>query len=270
MNEGYSQGTPNPLQPGLQLIGIVFIVIYALVGGLMIGTLAFFVARYLWLIFLFPVIIGFLGGGLYSELVKKYRIRSTWLVILIGVLMSLLIYFTRHYIDYLETMRLLNAEGVSFWRFMQINASLGFSFSRFGGSGTPVSGLFVWLYWLVEVAISGGIIAFLGSDVSKQPFCKQCKDWYQGGTLIGSVDPEEMATFVTALQQGDYKQASGLIDPEYDGPVRLDVFLRRCNNEAHDLLLNVDYVETEENKIRKREIWNGSISPQYAQTFKLS
>lgn len=262
-----SEDTSGIPQSALPFVGIFFISLYALVVGAMLGVLSFFVARYIWLLFLFPVIIGFLGAGLYSQLIRKYRIRSTWLVVLIGLLMSLLIYFTRHYLDYLETIRLVNAEGLSFWQYMRLNALVGFSFGR---SDTELSGIFVWLYWLFEVAMTGGIIVFMASDVTRQPFCEKCKDWYSGGTLLGSVAPEDMPVFGTALRQGNYQQASGLIEPDYNGPVRLDVYIRRCNNEAHDLILQVDQIETSNNKIKKTEFWKAPISSIYAQTFNLS
>lgn len=262
--------TARPAQSDLPLADIYVVGLFALVGGLLFGALTYLVFSYLWLIVLFPIIIGFLVGFVYAWIIRVFRVRSIIAVVLAGVATSVLIYLTSFYLQYRDFQTLPGAEDVSFWSFMQLNASSGFTIGKFGGDGIPVNGIFFWLYTLAEIGVTGFIIVTAGAEMSEQPFCEQCKNWYQSGQLIGSVALEQIPEFDRAIQKADYQQASALIQAEYSGPERLDVYLARCKNSAHDLILRVDQVETEKDKAKKKELWRRAIGPDYAQFFQPS
>lgn len=298
MSETQLQRTSRSVQSASPSVDFLIVTLFAILGGVIFGIVVRYISNYFWLIVLFPIILGMLAGFIYAQGIRAFRVRSGTAVALGGMLMGLLIYITSYYLQYCEFMELLRefiasyddpllldhdlfhlgaqeGEALSFWGYMQIEAAEGFSIGRGGRRGIHVSGLCVWIYWIFEIGLTGMIIAGSGVEMCKRPFCEKCQDWYQSGKLLGSVAPEQMPAFGAAIEQGNYEQVGALIQPGYKGPLRLDVYLARCKNSAHDLVLRVDQVETvkdkaNKEKTEKKEIWQRQIASSYAQFFSLS
>jgi hypothetical protein len=298
MTETHSQGTTRSIQSASPLVDFLVVMLFAILGGILFGILVRFISNYFWLIVLFPIIVGFVAGIIYAQGIRIFRVRSAIAAALAGMLMGLLIYLTSYYLQYREFMELLRefiasyddplllehdlfhlgapeGEELTFWHYMNLEAAEGFSIGRGGRRGIQVSGIFVWLYWIFEVGLTGLIIGGSGVEMCKRPFCEKCQDWYQSAKLLGSVAPEQMPAFGQAIEQGNYEQAGALIQPDYKGPLRLDVYMARCKNSAHDLVLRVDQVETtrdkaNKEKTEKKEVWRRDIAPGYAQFFSMS
>lgn len=255
-------------QSDLSLFEVLVLALFIVGGGLLFGALAYWLFSDMWMIVLCPLIVGCLAGYPYAWTIRLFRIRSTIHVVLAALLTAVMIYFTNFYLQYLEISKLLVIEELSFWRFMSLIASEGLAIGEYGGTGIPVSGLFVWLLWLVEIGITGAVIAVLGREAATKPFCEACQDWYNKEVLLGGVAPEQIADFDQAIEQTDYQQANSLIQPEYSEPERLDVYLSRCKQSAHKLLLRVDRVERKHKGSRTSELWRRSIAPNDAHFFK--
>lgn len=298
MTETHSQGTTRSIQSASPLVDFLVVTLFAILGGIVFGVITRYISNYFWLLILFPIIVGFIAGFFYALGIEVFRVRSAGAVVVAGLLMGLFIYLTSFYLQYLEFMESLRefmagyddpilldhdlfhmnaqkGEELGFWDYLRLRADEGFSIGKIGRRGIPVSGVFAWLYWLIEAGLSGFVIAGAGLGVRNRPFCEKCQDWYQSGTLLGSVAPEQMPAFGQAIEQGNYEQAGALIQPDYSGPLRLDVYLARCKNSAQELVLRVDQIETTRDKANKektakKELWRREIAPGYAQFFSLS
>jgi hypothetical protein len=268
MAESQLPSTVRPAPSGFPLSELVVVGIFALVGGLFFGVLTYILFSAAWVIVLFPIIIGFVVGYVYAGIIHLFRVRSFRLVKLAAVLTSLLIYLTNFYLFYLEIYELVDIEEMSFWSFMQLNASEGFTIGRFGGTGIPVSGVFFWLAWLGETALTGAIVAALGLEVCEQPFCQECQKWHKKPVLLGGIALEQLADFERAIQAGEYQQANGLIQPEYNEPERIDIYLSSCNNSAHDRILRAEQQIDKRHQPRTKELWRRTISPNDALFFR--
>ena len=68
------------------LLGIMVLVIYTLVGAITLGAIVFGVSQIIYLIALFPLIIGAIGGAIVAAAVKRGKVRNSAVAILFAVL----------------------------------------------------------------------------------------------------------------------------------------------------------------------------------------
>lgn len=256
--------TVRPVGSPLELLVLG---LFAVVGGLLSGILSYHLFFDIWMIIFCPLIVGCIVGYPYAWTIRFFKVRSTKNVNIAAVMTSVVLYLTSFYLFFREMAELADLEDLSFWSFMQINASEGFTIGEYGGTGIPVSGLFAWLAWLVDLGITAAVIAALGREITNQAFCEQCNNWHQSAILLGGVAPEHIEDFKRLILQAEYQHASALIQPEYRGPERLDVYLSRCKNSAHDLVLRVDQVESANKRTKTKELWRAAIVPEHAQYF---
>lgn len=78
----------------LQLVGYLGFV------GMITGAVAGFIAKYFWLILLFPVLIGGVLGGVGAWLVRRMRVRNPIACGMAGFLAGSLAMFNMHYVEY--------------------------------------------------------------------------------------------------------------------------------------------------------------------------
>lgn len=80
----------------LQLIGSLGFV------GIVLGIVAFYISQFLWMILIFPVIVGFAVGFSGSFFVKRMKIRNPGICGMAGFLAGCLAMLTTHYMEYRE------------------------------------------------------------------------------------------------------------------------------------------------------------------------
>jgi hypothetical protein len=84
--------------------GLIGLILATIIGSLVIGGLVFAVSHLIYLIVLFPIIMGALGGGLLSLVVKSAKVRSPIIAGLLGLVLGVGIIgvyrFAEYYIDF--------------------------------------------------------------------------------------------------------------------------------------------------------------------------
>jgi hypothetical protein len=80
--------------------GIVFLIVAAIAGGVAIGLITYFVSTLIYLIVLFPIIMGLLAGSIISGAVILGKVRNPMIAMLFGVLIAVVLYGTYRYAEY--------------------------------------------------------------------------------------------------------------------------------------------------------------------------
>ncbi len=174
------------------LVGLLMMITAAVVGGLGAGVITYFVSRELYLILLFPILLGLLCGWIAALAVQIGRVRAPLVAGLFGVLMALILYGTYRYADYywgfrgdqkgqiediygqkinddqyqqFEDMALEEEVGATgFVGYTKLTAREGITItraSRSSGSGLTLKGVILYIYWVSEIGLMAYFAAAL-------------------------------------------------------------------------------------------------------------
>jgi hypothetical protein len=186
-----------------------------LVAGTVLGVIAFYVSKMIWLVMIFPVLIGAILGGIGIWIVKRHKIRHPALAGVAGFLGGCLAMLAMHYAEYLDAradarqklgpvfIALLEMPADqrdallapdpkmkadasraakaynSFFGFMDEAAVEGVEIksTRGGGKETNLGYVGSWIYWGLEVLIIAGISFAMVRSKASEPFCIDCGTW---------------------------------------------------------------------------------------------
>jgi hypothetical protein len=74
-----------------------------------------------------------------------------------------------------------------------------------GRSDEPVTGVFLWVVWLVEAGVViGATVVFTRKAVARTPYCEQCNRWCGESPRIATVAHGPVEPLRSAIEQGDW------------------------------------------------------------------
>lgn len=219
--------SPQPYQPdgGFNLEGLPLLL--GALGGaaVALGWLASFVGQWLYLIILFPLLVGLVLFWVGKEMGRFAKMRNPLLGGLIGLLSAIVGMGSNHYFDYLRFMEERNAivslvpgrrvqgkdaallakiKKVSDFRsFMEFSAREGITISGREGRGAFNLGYVgTWIYWLIELSVvaimaAGGLISG-----AQEPFCTACNSW-KYVRQMGTWSADQEGTLLAIIKRGD-------------------------------------------------------------------
>jgi hypothetical protein len=160
--------TVVPLGAGL-FAAIVLSVVCAILQG------------YLWLIVVFPLLHGAALGLAIGLAARLMRFRRHGSLVVIGFICAVLSVFGVHFLEYLAFIGGgPGAPQITFWQYMDLQATLGVQLSKAGGGGGGGANLGYTgsiIYWVVEAFLTAlGAIGVPIAMVSS-PFCENCNVW---------------------------------------------------------------------------------------------
>lgn len=186
--------------PKTTTVRIFHILIMTFVGVL-IGVIASIVSNLIYLVFLFPIGIGFLGAMSINKTVKKAKIWKPFQGMLLGAFMALVIYGVYQYSNYLTfrmllinqmNLEMLQAIGKmdfevanvfadyalkeetgysGFIGYVIFTAAQGLSMGKvFSTNNVNIGPFLTWLYWLAEFGLIVWITSAAGKIASKSHF----------------------------------------------------------------------------------------------------
>ena len=250
-----------PSASSLPMSELTMVLLTVCLGGAVIGVLAYIVSNYLWLIFLFPLAVGFLGGALVKWQIKGAKLGNPVVAALIGLFAGMLIYsifFASGYVHFrMEAEKQLAADaayfGLSpsellnelliyetgsggFLGFLKIVEREGVEISQVtdpSDRGLAITGTWVYLYYLIEAGLIVGVTTSFAHDAGRQPYCPNCKNWIDKNVRLGYVAKENRAEFQEALRLGSLSSIIHLFqkDPQSRAP-NLDVVLGQCEKPS--------------------------------------
>jgi hypothetical protein len=150
-----------------------------------------------------------------------------------------------------------------FWGYLKFAASEGTSFERlFSGQRFEINPAITWIYWIAELAIIIGVVAYLAYGAASDPFCETCQNWYKPKNYLGGVKPDQANILFQAIQAGDFAEVGRLIQAEASAP-SVDVLVQDCHCVANDSILIVDQVSVnKKEKLEYKTIFQGMITSE--------
>ncbi len=213
--------------------GVLLLALVSIVGGPAIGLVVFALSNFLYLLILFPIAIAVVGVVAITAAVVKGKVRNPLIATLFGLVMGLSIYGAFHIAHYYHFSNLLfqaisrsippadlpNVDRMAtvsnllerltgsrgFLGYLQLTAQEGISITSLyasEGSGIVMSGIPVYLYWLVEAVIIIGSTTYAGRAASLAPFCEKCNVRYGVAKHYGNVPAHQEVKLPSAAQAG--------------------------------------------------------------------
>lgn len=220
----------------------------------MIGVAFSVVTHFINLLYIFPIGLGVLCGFLLGNAVYRLRLPSDEWKIAAAIVATMAIYGTSHYVLYLQfqneasrlivalpdynnsidiagtiNLLLMDSTGhTGFLGYLHYRAQHGFTIQPlYSDYSTPVGTTGAWLYWFLEIILTGGIAAYITVATTQQPFCYNCTTWYTGKHL-GSVDYLYEAVCLELLENGNYQEAQKYIEFGLDETPSLEIYVQFC------------------------------------------
>jgi hypothetical protein len=255
----------KPYQPPsasfLPMSELTMVLLTVGLGSAVIGVVAYVLSIYLWLIILFPLAVGALGGTLVKWQVKGAKLGNPTIAAFIGLFAGMLIYsifFASDYVYFrLETEKQLATDAAyfrvspselldelllyetgsgGFLGFMKIVEREGIEISQVtdpSDRGLVITGIWVYVYYLIEAGLIVGVSTGLALDAGRQPYCPQCRNWIEKHINVGHVSTQQGSEFRSALRLGNASTIKEYIQEElFPQPPYMDVILGQCENST--------------------------------------
>ena len=216
---------------GVSLIGLPILIVALLVGAIALGWLASFIGQWFYLVFFFPIGLGFglvLVGVAVAGLAKM---RNIALGALLGLIAGVLTMVTMHFFDYWRTTAgVPGAASVTFLQYMDRQATEGVVIGSRGG-GFNLGYVGSWVYWIVEMLIVAGISLLGMAGSAMNPFCVKCDRW-KDERKLGTVDHDNPDLIKGYFTEGDLESLREFI-PLTSIPGRFHFTAHVCPNCRH-------------------------------------
>lgn len=140
---------------------------------------------------------------------------------------------------------------VPFSVYVETRAEMGWSIGGSSGDGIPISGVFFYLFWLIEagIVVVGGLFGGLGA--AKAPYCERCDSWAdeQQTVRMHRIDGADAAEQLKRSENVDQILAKVAEAESEDGVVRwLNYTVDKCPACKQVGWLTVKLHETTTNK----------------------
>ncbi len=240
------------------IFNFVTIMILTVLAGLILGITFAVIGSFFYIVFIFPLVMGFAGSRILADAIHRAKIRRTDQVILLSLLMAITIYGTYHYGRYvvfqvrtsLEMFPSLSAAtedknlkvtkaivdyaleqdtGHSgFIGYMLFRAKEGVTIGRFYRSSRLNLGpILTWFYWMLEFGIVLWIPISTGKKLIGMPFCETCGNWYGKEKHLGGTNRANETILLDLIKQKDFIQLGKLIEKNAELP-SVEMYLQSC------------------------------------------
>ncbi|MEO0803687.1 MAG: hypothetical protein AAFY57_15605 [Cyanobacteria bacterium J06642_2] len=287
--------------------GYVWCLLTALVTGGVVGGTISLIGTFFYLIILFPLGMGVLGAGATQLAIKSGKVRNPRSALVFGVLTGASIYGSMHLIDYVRFQRqvanefrefyaaelereiaqnerteeqvlrdateslLLEQTGqTGFLGYLKYFAQQGMSLSSGGSGGLPVGGVFMWVYWGLELGVVLGISGLGGLGAAREPFNEKKNEWYGTPTRVGNVPDEVSQQFIELLDKDNYADAGKLVTlSESISVPSIEVYLHQASDDwMDDSILDLSNTSFGRNQeIQRERFLLGSLTRAQWQKF---
>ncbi|MCI0610858.1 MAG: hypothetical protein L0Z71_17585 [Anaerolineae bacterium] len=243
--------------------------VMAVLAGLVIGIVTSLFSNLIYIVFVFPLVIGFAGGTVITGAVKMAKIRKINQVIFMSLLVAISIYGTYHYGGYVSLQVQTSLEmfpGLStatedknlkvtkavvdyaieqetgysgFVGYMFLRAKEGVSIGRFYHSNRLNLGpILTWFYWILEFGTVLGVMIIMGKKQTSMPFCESCGNWYGKKEHLGGMTRANESLLLDLIKQKDFIEMGKLIEKNAELP-SVEIYFQGCEicNQSSSRLL---------------------------------
>lgn len=238
----------------LSLIAILITII----GGMLTGIVVAVVGSLFYIVFLFPLGMGFVGGNIVKLGIRLAKIRKISQVILLSVLVAISIYGTYHFVKYIifrgqmfiqlsprltEVSRddkvdaaqflvnyaLIKATGHSgFIGYMLFKAQHGISLQRFYDKDFMNLGpVLTWAYWFLELGLIFWVAMRIGKQDAQAPVCEVCGSRLGKEKHLGGTTPANELLLLDLIRSRQFVELGKLIEKNENLP-SMELYMQRC------------------------------------------
>jgi hypothetical protein len=280
----------KPYKPSNQVpsAGFQWMLWSAIVGGGAIGGITQLISLFVYLVILFPIMMGFAGGVVMIGAVRQGKVRNPAIATLFGALTGIILYGSMNATGYWQfkqsaaqqiTAELGQSGGKAdalideflqektgdrgFIGYVKHNAQEGVSIGRVGRQGSNLGETGTWIYWLIEFAIIDIMIAIMAYGAANAPFCESCRQWYKHKERLGNVNAKSSENFLTLLNSDQFSQAGALVEPlQGVYPNSLEVSQQCCSScKLADRVLTISAIVVDQKgNTNLKEVTQGLIS----------
>ena len=182
--------------------------------GLLVGLLTSVVSQWLYLMIIFPLIMGAIVGAFGRRIVKRAKVRFTLLLWAAVGLTTAAMMFGLNYGEYLFELRAENAKfpgileiGIRdprfFLEYMKSKAQQDVVFTHFmHGAEFHSRSKGMVMIWLIEACLAGGAIYALIRHAAEGSFCRRCQNWIPN-LRLGKLEDGSTEVLSLQLRNGD-------------------------------------------------------------------
>lgn len=281
MNEQIKANNPRYFFSSLAFVLIS--IANALAIGFGVGTVSTFV----YLVIIFPILIGLSGGKTIVDTARSMKVRNASLIKWTAILSAVIIFITIFYIRYLglQVITAVSLQGLAneglkaanialndtlmdqtghqgFIGYILYKASQGVSIGRmFSSNRLHLGPMFTWLYWLIELGVITFIMVHMSREISKQPFCENCKAWYAGKKHIGGVPAAREMEILNSIKLHEYDAVRKLLEENADMP-SLEFYLQSCKTcEKSNSFLTISKTGMQKGRLVSSDLLNTTLTP---------
>jgi hypothetical protein len=248
----------KPTSPQSSVATIIVMTLLVVVWALMVGLTVSVFSNLIYIVFLFPFVMGINSGKMIVDAVQRAKIRTTSQLVLLSVLSAVVMYGTFHYTRYIgfqikasmevfsgfdeatqeENLQVTKAfldyvleeeTGHSgFLGYILYEANQGATLGRlYRSSSFNLGPVLTWLYWLIEFGIILGVSIQKGKSVMGRAFCEACGNWHGGEKHLGGTASTNESVLLDLLNQKDFTALGKLIEKNAEIP-SLEVYFQGC------------------------------------------
>jgi len=269
--------------------GLIGLILATIIGSLIVGGLVFAVSQLIYLIVLFPLVMGAVGGGILALVVKSSKVRSPIIAGLFGLVMGVGVIgvyrFAEYYIDFRNEITTAVREeageevpqeeidlfideslqeevgSTGFVGYLKYSATLGTTITR-NSSEFTLDERATWIYWGIELLIVALFCAGMAFGAARKPFNEEAGEWYPEPQYVGSVDWKSRKDFYRLLNDGDTRQAFKMVTNAALTPPRVDVVYQQTPNVPQtDVILTVKETRLNRKQETSGDKMKGVLSP---------
>lgn len=269
-------------------------VLFSILGGIVVGLTAGSIGAFIYLVIVFPVIMGFAGGKVITDNAKYMKTTNNFLIALTSVLTAVVLFSTTFYIRFLGlyvTTALNELGGMTdqnlkvakvlvdyaleeetgrtgFIGYILFKANQGVSIGRiFRSNELNLGPIFTWLYWLVELGVIIFITVYTSKEISKKPFCENCNAWYGGKRHIGGVVAAQETNILNSIKLQDYASVGKSLEENPDLP-SVELYLQSCMScKKNDSFLSISRVRREKGRLLFTDVLNKTLTSHESKLF---
>ena len=194
----------KPYQPSLTAPagGLVILLLLAILGGAVVGAAFFFLSKLVYLIFLFPLLIGWLAGALVAAGVRVGKIRHPGVALGGAGLAGLVSYVTGWICNYFGS-----GQAAGFVSYVVSADQQGVWAARLLASDAGLFNLgplFSGVYWVLELLLILWLAVIIGRKPAYAPFSEVCGCWFEKPALLGTLGSRRMQEVLGWIEGGQF------------------------------------------------------------------
>lgn len=245
--------TSNP-----KIFLLCFISILVAIGGAFTGVAMAIIGSLFYIVFLFPLGMGFVGGNIIKLGVRLAKIRKTSQVVFLSIVVTASIYGTYHYGRYvglqvqtylrlsselseanemkslkvakaLTDYALIKKTGHSgFIGYVLYKAQKGVALGRVTSSdGVNIGPVLTWAYWLLEFVIIFWVAMSIAKQEAQVPVCEVCGSRLGKEKHLGGTAPANESLLLDLIHRREFVELGKLIEKNEDLP-SMELYLQTC------------------------------------------